>query len=168
MDSQEINLKCKIQKVRDSIRKKYSALKSQRADGVKEFTDTYKPMIQPLWTIITKMDDDGDAEAIRSEKREKKKKRKMTMTMNLFDDDDDNDGGEDCEVGILECPHCLQHPPISPLVCGYSENDKLQYLNILNVTYVLRRSYNLDKQKYGNQSKNTFIPFKPLLLWHQE
>ncbi|KAF5283052.1 hypothetical protein FQA39_LY17437 [Lamprigera yunnana] len=48
MDSQEIDLKRRIQRVRDSIRKEFGILKRQRVDVKREFYDTYRPITEPL------------------------------------------------------------------------------------------------------------------------
>ncbi|KAF5287821.1 hypothetical protein FQA39_LY15682 [Lamprigera yunnana] len=49
-----------------------------------------------------------------------------------------------------------------------SENDKLNYLKMLDATNVLRRSYNPDKQKHGVKSRKYIHTIKPLLLWERE
>ncbi|KAF5285968.1 hypothetical protein FQA39_LY16479 [Lamprigera yunnana] len=51
MNFKEIDLKRRIQRVRDSIRKKFGILKRQCTDVEREFGDTYRAIIEPLTDV---------------------------------------------------------------------------------------------------------------------
>ncbi|KAF5306836.1 hypothetical protein FQA39_LY00066 [Lamprigera yunnana] len=108
MDFQEIDLKRRIQIVRNSTRKKFSILKRQRADVEKQFCDTYRPIIELLTSIMTKMDDDdGNSEAIQNRKIEEDKevrgKKKKKMVARSLDSDNES-GNISRDIGMPSLP----------------------------------------------------------------
>ncbi|KAK4880841.1 hypothetical protein RN001_008987 [Aquatica leii] len=76
MNSNEINVKEKLVKARNAIRRKLNLLKENRIVSEKTFTDTYQPLIQPLTEIVSKIDaknNDSNLEFLKKEKKEKTK-----------------------------------------------------------------------------------------------
>ncbi|KAF5292737.1 hypothetical protein FQA39_LY13896 [Lamprigera yunnana] len=96
LDKNEIDLKRRIQRVRDSISKKFGILKRQRADAKREFGDTYRPIIEPL------------AEENKEARGEQRKKKKMAAR-NL------NSDGESSESGNISRDIKMPSLPTTPI-----------------------------------------------------
>ncbi|KAK4882657.1 hypothetical protein RN001_005976 [Aquatica leii] len=169
MNSKEINLKHRIQQVRDSIRKKHNALKRQRLDEETEFTSTYKPIIDPLTTIISKIDVKNAIDVVDFNygiRCNSERNTWMMGNMPVIIDNNDlliNKQRYTGTLGLYEL--IFMKTPNKTVV---TENDKNEYMKILKETNVLRRSYDPNKQIQGNRTTKYINTIKPLLQQQQQ
>ncbi|KAF5287256.1 hypothetical protein FQA39_LY15984 [Lamprigera yunnana] len=132
MNFQEIDLKCRIQRVRDLIRKKFGILKRQRTDAEREFGDTYRRIKELLTGIMTKMGDDGSSATIQSRKIEQNKeargeqKKKKNMVARRLDSDGESSESENIKRDINGIVANIIPSVVKTMVLELvRENDKL-------------------------------------------
>ncbi|KAF5305693.1 hypothetical protein FQA39_LY09182 [Lamprigera yunnana] len=101
-------------RVCDSIRKKFGILKRQRSDAERELGDTYRPIIELMTGIMTKMGDDGNSTIIQSRKIEENKKARGEQRKKIAARSLDSDG-ESSESGNIGRDIRMPSLPTTPI-----------------------------------------------------